>query len=107
MLQTILDVDRVERAEEGHNVEDVAPHQAQLVDPCHGQLVVEQQNLPVGAVVEGQQVDEAGAGQDQQPDLAPDAAQQRDEEGADDQERAGRQVLSHLPPLFRSSPRPA
>ena len=108
VLYAVAQMEGVDRAEDGHYVEDVAENQAELVDADAGEGVVEELDAPIGAGGKLQQVDEAEQRQGHHAGALQAPAQQGEEEGSQDHD-GGRGQLSHrssppraLPPGARS-----
>ena len=58
MLSIVLDMERVDHPQQGHDREDIGKNQAQLVDPAKHQVLSEETHFPIGtrrhAQAEGQ-----------------------------------------------------
>ncbi len=102
VLHGVLDVERVDRGQEGREVEDVAEDQAQAVDPDDRELVIEEPHLVQHTRIERQELQEARDRQRHRQPRLPALRQERDEERPDDEDEPGGHDLNH-----RSSPRAA
>ncbi len=102
-LNTVADAQPVDPAEDGGDEEDIPKHQAQAIDPHRRELVAEDDEGLDKALVEGEQVHEPEHRKHHSRPRLETARQQRHQQAAEDQDRAGREELNHR----HSSPRPA